>query len=56
MNPLSLFDSAAAENAVPLLAQTVGGEPFLGFIATVAFATILAVVAGLASRGASHDL
>jgi cation/acetate symporter len=45
--------------AAPLLAQEVGGEPFLGFIAAVAFATILAVVAGLALSGAaalSHDL
>jgi cation/acetate symporter len=45
--------------AAPLLAQNVGGEPFLGFIAAVAFATILAVVAGLALSGAaalSHDL
>jgi cation/acetate symporter len=45
--------------AAPLLAENVGGEPFLGFIAAVAFATILAVVAGLALSGAaalSHDL
>jgi cation/acetate symporter len=45
--------------AAPLLAQEVGGEPFLGFIAAVAFATILAVVAGLTLAGAaalSHDL
>ncbi len=45
--------------AAPLLAQEVGGEPFLGFIAAVAFATILAVVAGLTLSGAaalSHDL
>ncbi len=45
--------------AAPLLAEGVGGTPFLGFIAAVAFATILAVVAGLALSGAatlSHDL
>jgi cation/acetate symporter len=45
--------------AAPLLAQEIGGDPFLGFIAAVAFATILAVVAGLALAGAaalSHDL
>jgi cation/acetate symporter len=45
--------------AAPLLAQEIGGEPFLGFIAAVAFATILAVVAGLTLSGAaalSHDL
>src|SRR5258708_34844084 len=33
--------------AAPLLAEVLGGTPFLGFIAAVAFATILAVVAGL---------
>ncbi|MGH7680291.1 MAG: sodium:solute symporter family transporter, partial [Gemmatimonadaceae bacterium] len=33
--------------AAPLLAELLGGTPFLGFIAAVAFATILAVVAGL---------
>jgi len=45
--------------AAPLLAQAVGGTGFLGFIAAVAFATILAVVAGLTLSGAaalSHDL
>ncbi|GAV21811.1 solute symporter family protein [Carboxydothermus pertinax] len=51
--------------AAPLLAQyigggpgTVGGEFFLAFIAAVAFATILAVVAGLtisASSAFAHD-
>jgi len=42
-----------------MLAELLGGRPFLGFIAAVAFATILAVVAGLALSGAaaiSHDL
>lgn len=41
------------------LAQVIGGDLFLGFISAVAFATILAVVAGLAISGAgaiSHDL
>jgi len=45
--------------AAPLLAEVVGGTAFLGFIAAVAFATILAVVAGLTLSGAaalSHDL
>jgi len=45
--------------AAPLLAELLGGTPFLGFIAAVAFATILAVVAGLTLSGAaaiSHDL
>ncbi|STQ72834.1 cation/acetate symporter ActP [Hafnia alvei] len=41
------------------LADAVGGSFFLGFISAVAFATILAVVAGLTLAGASavsHDL
>ena len=50
---------AGGNMAAPLLAEAVGGTPFLGFISAVAFATILAVVAGLALSGAatlSHDL
>jgi len=45
--------------AAPLLAEALGGTAFLGFLAAVAFATILAVVAGLTLAGASalsHDL
>jgi cation/acetate symporter len=45
--------------AAPLVAEYLGGTPFLGFIAAVAFATILAVVAGLTLAGASalsHDI
>jgi cation/acetate symporter len=45
--------------AAPLLAEHLGGQLFLGFIAAVAFATILAVVAGLTLAGASalsHDI
>ncbi len=45
--------------AAPLLAEFLGGKPFLGFISAVAFATILAVVAGLTLAGASaysHDI
>ncbi|CAD7341979.1 cation acetate symporter [Sphingomonadales bacterium 56] len=41
------------------LAHAIGGNAFLGFISAVAFATILAVVAGLTLSGASavsHDL
>lgn len=41
------------------LSAAVGGDLFLGFISAVAFATILAVVAGLTLAGASaisHDL
>jgi cation/acetate symporter len=50
---------AGGNMAAPLLAAGVGGTPFLGFISAVAFATILAVVAGLTLSGAatlSHDL
>jgi cation/acetate symporter len=45
--------------AAPLLGELLGGQAFLGFIAAVAFATILAVVAGLTLAGASaysHDI
>jgi cation/acetate symporter len=45
--------------AAPLLAHAIGGDLFFGFISAVAFATILAVVSGLALAGASamsHDL
>ena len=45
--------------AAPLLAQVLAGNVFFGFICAVAFATILAVVAGLTLAGAgalSHDL
>lgn len=45
--------------AAPLLAKVLGGNAFLGFIAAVSFATILAVVSGLTLSGAaalSHDL
>jgi len=45
--------------AAPMLAELVGGRAFMGFIAAVAFSTILAVVAGLTLAGAatlSHDL
>src|SRR5260370_770233 len=45
--------------AAPCRAHAVGGSGCLGFIAVVAFATMLAVVAGLTLSGAaalSHDL
>ena len=45
--------------AALLLAELLGGTPFMGFIAAVAFATILAVVAGLtlsAASAMSHDI
>jgi cation/acetate symporter len=49
----------AANMAAVLVAKSVGGNVFFGFISAVAFATILAVVAGLTLSGASavsHDL
>ena len=52
-------NDAGGNMAAPLLAELLGGTPFLGFIAAVAFATILAVVAGLTLAGASalsHDI
>ncbi len=54
-------DAAGGGNnmAAVHLANAVGGNLFLGFISAVAFATILAVVAGLTLAGASavsHDL
>ena len=48
-----------ANSAVPLLAFHLGGTVFLGLVAAVAFATILAVVAGLtitASASFAHDV
>ncbi|WP_353510946.1 cation acetate symporter [Intrasporangium sp.] len=48
-----------ANSAAPLLAFELGGEIFLGIISGIAFATILAVVAGLtitASASLSHDV
>ncbi len=50
---------AGGNMAAPLVAEFLGGTPLLGFIAAVAFATILAVVAGLTLAGASalsHDI
>ena len=49
----------AANSAAPLLAYALGGTVLLGVIAAVAFATILAVVAGLtitASASFAHDI
>ncbi|MEJ8856115.1 cation acetate symporter [Variovorax robiniae] len=49
----------AANMAAVLVAKSVGGNVFYGFISAVAFATILAVVAGLTLSGASavsHDI
>ena len=51
--------AGTANMAAVLVAKVVGGDVFFGFISAVAFATILAVVAGLTLSGASavsHDL
>jgi cation/acetate symporter len=48
-----------ANSAAPLLAYELGGELLLGIISAIAFATILAVVAGLtiaASTSFAHDI
>ena len=48
-----------ANAAAPLLAFHLGGSPFLGIVSGIAFATILAVVAGLtitASATFAHDI
>ena len=51
--------AGTANMAAVYVAKQVGGDVFFGFISAVAFATILAVVAGLTLSGASavsHDL
>jgi cation/acetate symporter len=51
--------AGTANMAAVLVAKSVGGNVFYGFISAVAFATILAVVAGLTLSGASavsHDI
>ncbi|MHC5307743.1 cation acetate symporter [Bartonella sp. LJL80] len=56
--PLS-HGAGAANMAAVMVGKAVGGNLFYGFISAVAFATILAVVAGLTLSGAtaiSHDI
>ncbi|MBD7936612.1 MULTISPECIES: solute symporter family protein [Cytobacillus] len=51
--------NAAGNMAAPLLAEALGGDFLMSFVSAVAFATILAVVAGLVLSGASafaHDI
>ncbi len=61
LNPDNIIDALGKSNpnaSAPLLAQKLGGEVFFAFISAVAFATILAVVAGLtisASTSFAHD-
>ena len=50
--------SGGTNMSAPLLAQSLGGDVFFAFISSIAFATILAVVAGLtisASTSFAHD-
>jgi cation/acetate symporter len=57
--PRGTITSANQNNAAPLLAYQLGGEVLLGIISAIAFATILAVVAGLtitASASFAHDV
>ncbi len=55
----AILANGGENNAAPLLALYLGGPLLLGFISAVAFATILAVVAGLtitASASFAHDV
>ena len=45
-----------ANSAAPLLAYQLGGTVLLGIVAAIAFATILAVVAGLTITAFAHDI
>ncbi|MGW0894855.1 solute symporter family protein [Saccharopolyspora gloriosae] len=60
VGPEAIKDAPGGVNsAAPLLALQLGGPLLLGFISAVAFATILAVVAGLtitASASFAHDI
>ncbi|RXH35265.1 acetate permease [Bradyrhizobium nanningense] len=60
VGPQAVLKAGGGGNmAAPLLAQAVGGNAFFGFICAVAFATMLAVVAGLTLSGVAtlcHDL
>ncbi len=60
VGPEAIKNAPGTSNAAaPLLAQALGGPLLLGFISAVAFATILAVVAGLtitASASFAHDI
>ncbi len=56
--PLDAAGKPDGNMVAPILAQALGGEWFFAFISAVAFATILAVVAGLtmsASTSFAHD-
>jgi cation/acetate symporter len=54
----TIATSGGTNMSAPLLAQALGGDLFFAFVAAIAFATILAVVAGLtisASTSFAHD-
>ena len=55
MGPETISSAPGGVNsAAPLLAFALGGEILLGFISAVAFATILAVVAGVDNTAAAN--
>lgn len=60
VGPETILSAPGGQNsAAPLVAAALGGPWLLGFISAVAFATILAVVAGLtitASASFAHDV
>jgi cation/acetate symporter len=60
VGPSEILNAPGGENsAAPLLALHIGGTLLLGIVAAVAFATILAVIAGLtitASASFAHDV
>jgi cation/acetate symporter len=58
VGPDNIAVNGGTNMSAPLLAETLGGEIFFAFISAIAFATILAVVAGLtisASTSFAHD-
>jgi cation/acetate symporter len=60
VGPEAISKAGGGGNMVaPMLAEAVGGDVFFGFICAVAFATMLAVVAGLTLSGVAtlcHDI
>ncbi len=58
LGPAEIAANGGTNMSAPLLAQALAGDVFFAFISAVAFATILAVVAGLtisASTSFAHD-
>jgi cation/acetate symporter len=58
LGPDYVMENGGTNMAAPILAKVLGGDIFFAFICAVAFATILAVVAGLtisASTSFAHD-